>query len=31
MTGEPVLRGSIGKGDPFYSRLNGAPVEGTRG
>jgi predicted dehydrogenase len=31
MTGEPVLRGSIDKGDPFYSRLNGAPVEGTRG
>lgn len=31
MTGEPVLRGSIEKGDPFYSRLNGEPVEGTRG
>ena len=31
MSGEPVLRGSIKKGDPFYHRLNGAPVEGTRG
>lgn len=31
MTGEPVLRGSIKKGDPFYSRLNGVPVEGTQG
>jgi predicted dehydrogenase len=31
MTGEPVLRGSIGQGDPFYSRMNGAPLEGTRG
>jgi predicted dehydrogenase len=31
MTGEPVLRGSIGKGDPFYSRMNGEPAEGTRG
>jgi predicted dehydrogenase len=31
MTGEPVLRGSIKKGDPFYHRLNGAPVEGTQG
>jgi predicted dehydrogenase len=27
MTGEPVLRGSIEKGDPFYHRLNGE--EGT--
>jgi hypothetical protein len=31
ITGEPVLRGSIEKGDPFYHRLNGAPLEGTRG
>jgi predicted dehydrogenase len=31
ITGEPVLRGSIEKGDPFYHRLIGAPVEGTRG
>jgi hypothetical protein len=31
MTGEPVLRGSIGKGDLFYSRMNGAPLEETRG
>ena len=31
MTGEPILRGSIQMGDPFYSRLNGAPVEGTQG
>jgi predicted dehydrogenase len=31
LTGEPVLRGSIKKGDPFYHRMNGAPVEGTRG
>ena len=31
MTGEPVLRGSIEKGDPFYTRLNGAPAGGARG
>ena len=31
ITGEPVLRSSIKKGDPFYSRLNGVPMEGTRG
>ena len=29
MTGEPVLRGSIEKGDPFYHRLNGE--EGAQG
>lgn len=31
MTGGPVVRGSIEKGDPFYHRLNGALVEGTQG
>jgi predicted dehydrogenase len=30
MTGEPVRRGTIGRDDPFYHRLNGAPEHRTR-